>query len=33
MESPEVPPENRPSVMRAHALPSPFDLTYEVGSP
>ena len=31
MESPDVPPEKRPSVMRAQALPRCFDLIYEVG--
>ena len=31
MLKPDVPPEKRPSVMRAQALPKCFDLIYEVG--
>lgn len=31
MDSPDVPPENRPSVTRAHALPSPRPLRKLVG--
>ena len=31
MESPEVPPENRPSVSSAQARPSPRPLRNEVG--
>ena len=31
MDRPEVPPEKRPSVSRAQALPMPFDFRYEVG--
>ena len=31
IESPEVPPENLPSVTRAHAFPSPRPFRYDVG--
>ena len=31
IDSPEVPPEKRPSVMRAHSLPRWRDLMYDVG--
>ncbi|MNE80031.1 hypothetical protein D3C80_1765670 [compost metagenome] len=31
MDRPEVPPEKRPSVSRAQALPRPLDFRYEVG--
>ncbi len=31
IESPEVPPEKRPSVISAQALSSFFDLRYDVG--
>ena len=31
IDSPEVPPEKRPSVISAHALPSPRPLRNDVG--
>src|SRR5476651_7040 len=31
MDRPEVPPEKRPSVSKAQALPRPLDFRYEVG--
>ncbi|SLH65876.1 Uncharacterised protein [Mycobacteroides abscessus subsp. abscessus] len=31
MDSPEVPPENRPSVISAHCLPRPAPLRNAVG--